>query len=552
MQRENTSRYQPWVNHPHIDESASWLPAAVILSVLILVCVIWALMLDLLPPMEKDSLIHHLAIPKIWLKSGILNEIPWSSFSYYPMNLELLYLLPLSLEADWAAKLIHYFFGLLTALLIFTHLTRKIGVNWGLLGVLIFLSTPIILRLSVSAYVDLGLCFFITLAWVTLAWWAESGKTGWFFVSAIALGLALGTKYNGLFGLIILPPAAVAIRNRDGDGFFRSISWGVVYAAVALAVFSPWLVKNFIFTGNPIYPLFNAFFGLDRLVPEGTESIGVLAARKHLYGESLASILLVPLRVFFSGVDHDPRFFSGVLNPILIIFPILALIKPPSKGLRAIALMAVLWILLVYFQAAFRARYLVPILPVLSVLTVFGLFQIKRFFCTVLIAKTALVLAMAASLPFLYLNTLWAVDYWQKIDPADYLSGKETRRAYLMRKVDHYPIMDWINRNLPERSRILFLFAGNRGYYSNREYYYSGYFSGESLRAVLSKAESGQDLHRRLKSQGTSHILTRSVLLRDYLRNNFRRDRLLIWNQFVKQYIAQIQTSKGFTLYELK
>ena len=78
------------------------------------------------------------------------------------------------------------------------------SVNWALTGVLIFLSTPLIMRLAASAYVDLGLAFFINVTLLALTEWHESGRIGYFFISAAALGLGLGTKYNGLLALPLL------------------------------------------------------------------------------------------------------------------------------------------------------------------------------------------------------------------------------------------------------------------------------------------------------------------------------------------------------------
>ncbi|MEW5725927.1 MAG: hypothetical protein AB1896_22655, partial [Thermodesulfobacteriota bacterium] len=59
--------------------------------------VLWTFLLGLLPPLEKDALIHHLVLPHLWLKAGGFVRMPWAPFSYYPMNVDSLYLLPLAL-----------------------------------------------------------------------------------------------------------------------------------------------------------------------------------------------------------------------------------------------------------------------------------------------------------------------------------------------------------------------------------------------------------------------------------------------------------------------
>ena len=119
------------------------------------------LVMAAVPPVSRDALTHHLAVPKLWLESGSMSEIPTVVFSYYPMNLDLLYLIPLYFGNDIIPKYIHFAFALLTAWLIFVFLKdRTAKTHYGLLGALLFLSLPVILKLSITVYGDLGLVFF--------------------------------------------------------------------------------------------------------------------------------------------------------------------------------------------------------------------------------------------------------------------------------------------------------------------------------------------------------------------------------------------------------
>ena len=76
---------------------------SLIVSIIILSCV---------PPVSKDALIHHLAVPKLYLKHGGVYEIPFMVFSYYPMNLDLIYMIPLYFGNDIAPKFVHFLFPL--------------------------------------------------------------------------------------------------------------------------------------------------------------------------------------------------------------------------------------------------------------------------------------------------------------------------------------------------------------------------------------------------------------------------------------------------------
>jgi hypothetical protein len=130
--------------------------------------------LNITPPISRDALIHHLAVPKLWLKQGRIYEIPWANYSYYPMNIDLLYAFCLYLNNDIAPKFIHLAFGIGTGLQIYFYLKLKFDRNWGLLGMVIFITTPIVIWLSTSAYVDLGMTFFSTASIIAFIKWRDS------------------------------------------------------------------------------------------------------------------------------------------------------------------------------------------------------------------------------------------------------------------------------------------------------------------------------------------------------------------------------------------
>ena len=122
--------------------------------------IISIVVLSSVPPVSKDALVHHLAVPKLYLEHGGMYEIPSMPFSYYPMNLDLLYLIPLSFGQDILPKFIHFCFALLTAGIIFIYLRPRTNTTYSLLGSIFFISIPIVIKLSITAYVDLGVIFF--------------------------------------------------------------------------------------------------------------------------------------------------------------------------------------------------------------------------------------------------------------------------------------------------------------------------------------------------------------------------------------------------------
>ncbi len=238
------------------------------------------ILLAFTPPVARDVLIHHLAIPKLWLVHGGFYETPWAGFSYYPMNLSLLYLVPLYFGNDIIPNFIHLGFGVGTALLLYGYLNKKSGRLAGLLGALIFISMPTILRTATTAYVDVGLVFFVTLSVLAYVYWrdTEYKLSGWLLVSATAMGLALGTKYSALPAWFFLTLAIVFIYSKDTGGQGRALRYGLLFFVISLVVFSPWLIKNAILTGNPFYPLLKSFFGNNGVSLEGVSSAMLMMA----------------------------------------------------------------------------------------------------------------------------------------------------------------------------------------------------------------------------------------------------------------------------------
>ena len=288
-------------------------------------------LLCLTPPISRDALIHHLAIPKLWIRHGGFFETPWADYSYFPMNVDLMYWVALRFGNDMLPALIHMLFGWGTGYLVYRYLKKHAGRIWGMLGLLVFVSTPMVIRLSITAYVDLGMIFFTTASVLSYLRWRDGRyeDVKWILLAGVCMGLAAGTKYNALISWLFLGGAVCFLYARDTGRQLQAIRWGALFSLVALAVVSPWLVKNLILQGNPIYPLLDNLFAF---IHGGREPAAFLVAgdverggfnffrnRTLLYGEDVWQILLLPFRIFFEGRDHSPQHFDGVLNPLFAL-----------------------------------------------------------------------------------------------------------------------------------------------------------------------------------------------------------------------------------------
>jgi 4-amino-4-deoxy-L-arabinose transferase-like glycosyltransferase len=557
---------------------------ALLLIALVLLLIASVLILASVPPVDRDALTHHLAVPKLYLQHGGIFEIPWIVFSYYPMNLDLLYTLPLYFGNDIAPKFIHFGFALLTAVLVYRYLKEKIDTTYGLLGALAFLSIPVIVKLSVTVYVDLGLIFFSTAALLGLLRWADSGfRLRYLIVSAISCGLALGTKYNGLivlFSTAMFVPLLYVRRDdrRPAPSMHRqlkSIGMTMLFVGVAVLVFSPWMIKNYIWTENPLYPLYGSFFNSrahgtqvpaasvekslqepDPADPVPEKSLSHFAQRKIVFGESGAEILAIPLRVFVQGRDDDPKYFDGKLNPALLLLPLIATFgwKTVSESQRrdeqVLLGFGMLYLLAVYVQIDMRIRWIAPIVPPLVILSMYGLrrLEIRVRDEANAISKGFLGAVFGGALLLLFgLNISYIVKQFDVIQPWDYIAGKVSRPEYIARYRREYPVIDYANRNLPNDARILAFYLGNRTYYSDRhlDCRYAIFF------AALKNAQSSGDLFRILRREGISHLLIRLDMFDDYINASLGSVEQRTLAAFSKEHLRELNAANGYVLFSL-
>ena len=569
---------------------------AALLIALLAGCIV---ILASVPPVDRDALTHHLAVPKLYLKHGGMVEIPSVPFSYYPMNLDLLYLIPLYFGNDIVPKYIHFAFALLTAWLIYGYLRRRLeGPLWGLLGAFLFLSLPVIVKLSVTVYVDLGMIFFSTASLLYLLKWAESGlSTRLLILSGLFCGLALGTKYNALISLLLLTalvpilyirsangmklqPSATEGRNPSPQGaalvspvVLRAVCHTAVFVVVALLVCSPWMIRNIVWTGNPLYPLYQGFFGsiqhapgegFDHIdasqtekEPDAEEAINHFAARRLVFNESPIETLTIPIRIFFQGQDDNPRLFDGRLNPYLVIFPIFAFLlkkkgrRPFDQTERAVLLaFSALFILFAFFQADMRIRYVGPAIPPLVILSVFGLNRLFGWLGDAADRRRAACAGGAAAVLLVWLlgqNLLYVAEQFRVIDPISYLSGELNRDQYIRKFRAEYDVIRYANANLAPGEKIICLFMGNRIYYSDRDMIQAdGFFRN----ALLRSATAG-DLFRKVGCLEASHLLVRLDVL-DGFADGFDPDARRCLKTFFMSELDLVFTSRGYALFKLK
>ena len=565
-----------------------------VLIIAILTVIGSVIILALVPPVSRDALTHHLAVPKLYLKHGGIYEIPAIVFSYYPMNLDFLYLAALYFGNDIVPKFIHFIFALLCAWLVFSHLKRRLNSFWALLGMLFYLSLPIIVKLSITVYVDLGLVFFSTATIIGLFRWIENRfKIQYLLLAAFCCGLALGTKYNGLIVLFLLSAVVPIVFLKSSghavktDAFtsrsakysiqLKAAGYGAIFCLTALLVFSPWMIRNYIWRGNPIYPLYQSVFNPPRAIPaeakgavrgadqNDTRKIPAIrkshskwssiALRSVVYHESWWEIALIPVRIFFQGQDDSPKHFDGKLNPYLFLLPFCAFIQlkrnPATLRIEKIILAAfiVLYIVYAFLQTDMRIRYIAPIIPPTVMLSVFGLHNLacgitNRWGNLPRRIAPGLVLMLAGAL--LTYNGIYIYQQFKHVNPFSYLSGQVSRDEYIVKYRPEYLVIQHVNQHLPDSAKILGLYLGNRGYYFDREIL----FGNGLFQKIVKKGNSPVYIKENLQKLGFTHLIIRYDLFNRWAEKQLvsgEKERVV---KFFEKYLFKLYSQAGYGLFQ--
>ena len=568
----------------------------ILIAGVLLVLVLSVLVLSAVPPVSRDALTHHLAVPKLWLKSGSMSEIPAVVFSYYPMNLDLLYLIPLYFGNDIIPKYIHFAFALLTAGLIFAFLKdRTTKTHYGLLGALLFLSVPMILKLSITVYVDLGLVFFSTAALLYVLKWAANGnQTRHLLIAGLFCGLGLGTKYNGLISLFLLTclipvlylrvnlqpdnaadgPAHTTGRQKKAAGMtsLRALQAAALFVSISLLVFSPWMIRNLRWTGNPVYPLYQKAFnavhladtepelvaGLaaDRNMETASGRLGHFALRKKVFDETFLELITTPVRIFFQGRDDNPKYFDGRLNPYLFLLPFLTIFgfkrlsKQHKRENLALLSFSVLFLLYTFLQVDMRIRYIAPIIAPLVILSVIGLHQtvtLIRHKWTGAGRRVGLTFLGAAVTGLLTINALYLVKQFRYVDPISYLSGQIGRDNYIKKYRKEYAAIQFINHQLPPNTRLLALYLGKRIYYSDREM-----VSNDALfKKLIAAASSADALAETLRSHEFTHLLIRFDYFRYFIFDYLSEEKRSVFKDFLETRANRLFSEGVYYVFEI-
>ena len=317
-----------------------------------------------------DQWHQHLGFPWVWLLEGSVQVLPRNWYSYMPVNSSLLFAYGLGTLGIWSAQVVHWWCGLLTVLAVAAIAHRMGGRPAAVGAAWILATTPTLLHLATTAGSDLVITLFTAAAWVGLLRAGEerASPTRWWVFAGACVGLAVGTKYSAI-GTVAIPAAVGAVvlgRPWRGMG---ELAWfarrAAIATATALAVFAPWAIRNWVATGNPLFPFANGLFRQSLRVPYEEAArfaawlSGFDTSPRHLW----QGLDLGAFRWSIDGFPSTGLAYLGLAAAAAVMWQRLA--RPLATALAVAALTGA-----AFWMASQHAnRYLLPVLlPAAAVL----------------------------------------------------------------------------------------------------------------------------------------------------------------------------------------
>jgi len=455
-----------------------------------------AFLCALAPPTYYDSITYHLALPAKYIFEGRIFHVPFSIYAHFPQNMEMLFTLSLIVGDDITAQLISFTMGILLIplILIFTIKETTFSKKSGLWGVFLMTTAPAFILLSSETYVETGVAFWTSLSILSYLNWRKNKNTSWLIMCGIMGGFASGAKYTGALTPVILSLMAL-IEGKNypmKDRIKRTLFIGLPFTII----FSPWLIKNYVFTGgNPVFPFLTKWFNSANVHMAEASANGYF----HVLDEYCTkSNLLVELFKFPFNLITKPMAFGGGYDVIgdfgwaliIILLPLSIIAWNKTYSYKPLFFYSLIHVAVWVFMRPVL-RFLFPLFPVLCLMAGYGIASVSHLNYDTPYKKLLSLLSSTALTVIIGLFTLSNIFLFYLIervrDPFPVTWGLENRDAYLNRKLDFYNAMMFINKYLPKGSKILFV-GDQRGYYCKRKYLAANLMLPQPIIAWANKA----------------------------------------------------------------
>jgi hypothetical protein len=312
---------------------------------------------SLAPEFSPDGAAYHLGLVAQYFRQHGFERLTTNMYGNLSQGMEMLFLFAFAFGGHAAAATVHCMFLLTLPFLMLSYAQHIGHSRAGVCAAMLVYLSPLAGIDGVSAYNDVALA---TVAFA-LFYLLELCNDELLIPIGLLAGFCFAIKYTGLAAALY---AAIVLRRK------------LLRPAIAASVIAlPWLIKNYLWLGNPLSPFFNRFF----------PNPYVHVAFEENYRHYLATYALPSLKPLFRIVTVTGE-LGGQIGPLFLLAP-LALLSLRTKAGRQ-CLLAALIFLLPYPQNI-GARFLIPVLPFLALAIALTL-EFSQALLTVIVLAAAL------------------------------------------------------------------------------------------------------------------------------------------------------------------
>ncbi|MBN2114929.1 MAG: hypothetical protein JW730_00050 [Anaerolineales bacterium] len=365
------------------------------------------------------------------------------------------------------------------------------------MAVAVLIGAPAFLLWSTWASVDYAwACYEFWSIYAVCLWLTDENQTArkWLVLAGMMSGAAASIKYLSLpilliVGAIVAWKSIERVKQPIGGRVTNLLFFGVS-AGLVMGI---WYIKNWIWTGNPVYPLVFGGRGWDPLenqvLNDYVQTFGT--------GKTWLDYLLLPFNVY----AHHDRFATipiEVIHPAMWLSFFFPFVAKPNKILKVIPAYAALYFVL-WAVSSQVVRFLVPLSAFAAIMT------------SVVIERSPLVLRNLLKFGLLgglmILSLIHQIGTIQNTGVWGCFIGQKSTAQVLQGINNNFGTVLYIQSSLAAHDRVLFLWDG-RGYYCDERCIPDDEQSAAIRLSIDSPAP--QELARKLDKIGITHLMLSS------------------------------------------
>ncbi len=322
--------------------------------------------------MNSDAIAYHYYGPKVWLREGVIRPVPDEILTSFPAAVETQFGALMALGGQRAPGLFSVI-SLVSLLLMAAGLSIRLGLDergtWWV-GALI-VTMPALYRGAYGGFIDVLFAAFL-LGAARVAFDAITLRD--YALFGIFCGISLGTKYTALISWVLLVICCFLIsvlgQRQPLQPLLKNLG---VSCAVAIAIASPFYLRNWLLLGCPIYPPppgLLRFFPATKLLPAVLEEVqkNVVETGQGM-GRSFWSFLVLPFNMTYHAAAF--RGAGGIGLAPLAFGPLGLIASRRNLFAKGLVLFAFLQ-MTAWFATSQASRYAIHVYVLAAIFAVLG------------------------------------------------------------------------------------------------------------------------------------------------------------------------------------